>query len=64
MLCFPRSQANETQRLYQDIGALPNDYRNMSWLARRALEPFYQQIVRELWAEMLLALRVLGFAGT
>ena len=63
ILCFPRSRANETQRLYQGIGALPNDHRAMPWLARRALEPFYQQIVSELWAEMLSALQALGFAG-
>lgn len=63
MLCFPRSNANETQRLYQGTGELPNDYRAMPWLAKRALEPFYQHIVGELWGEMLLALQVLGFAG-
>ena len=64
IFCFPRSPANETQRLYQGVGALPNDYRAMPWLAKRALEPFYQQIVGELWAEMLSALHVLGFSGT
>ena len=61
ILCFPRSHANGTERLYQGIEALPDDYRGMPWLAKRALEPFYQQIVDELWVEMLSALRVLGF---
>lgn len=64
ILCFPRSHGTEMQGLYQGIGALPNDYRAMPWLAKRALEPFYQQIVGELWVDMLSALRVLGFAGT
>ena len=63
ILCFPRSHANETQRLYQGIKALPDDYRGMPWLAKRALEPFYQEIVDELWMQMLSALRVLGFSG-
>ena len=59
IICFPR-----TERLYHGVGALPNDYRAMPWLAKRALEQFYQQIVGELWSEMLSALQVLGFAGT
>ena len=64
ILCFPKSHANQLQRMYQGIEALPDDYQGMPWLARHALEPFYQQIVDELWAEMLSALKVLGFAGT
>lgn len=64
ILCFPRKHANETEKLYQGIGGLPNDHRAMPGLAKRALEPFYQQIVGELWAEMLSALGVLGLAGT
>lgn len=63
ILCFPRSNGNEMQRLYHGIEALPNDYRAMPWLARRALEPFYQEVVGELWNEMISALQVLGFAG-
>ena len=63
ILCFPRSNGHEMQRLYHGIEALPDDYRAMPWLARRALEPFYQQVVGELWNEMISALRVLGFAG-
>ena len=61
ILCFPRSQ---TQRLYQGVEALPNDYRGMPWLAQQALEPTYQQIFDELWAELLSALTILGLAGT
>ena len=60
-LYFPRFRANETQRLYQGIEALPDDYRD---IAERASEPFYRQIVDELWVEMLSALHVLGFSGT
>ena len=63
ILCFPRSIGNETQGLYHGIGALPNDYRAMPKLAKRALDPFYQQIVSGLWSEMLAALQVLGLAG-
>ncbi|KAM0802887.1 hypothetical protein BDR22DRAFT_887222 [Usnea florida] len=63
ILCFPRSTGNETQRLYHGIRALPNDSRAMPQVAQRALEPFYQQVVDDLWNEMLSALRVLGFAG-
>ena len=63
ILSFPRSHANETQRLYQGVAGLPNDYRGMPWLAKCALEPFYQQIVDELWAELLSALQVLGFSA-
>ena len=51
------------QRLYQGVEALPNDHRGMPWLAKQALEPFYQQTVNELWAELLSALKVLGLAG-
>lgn len=64
ILCFPRVHANETQALYQGIEALPNDYRAMPWRARRALEPFYQQIAGELWEEMVCALQALGFDRT
>lgn len=64
ILSFPRNHANETQRLYQGVAGLPSDYRGMPWLAKRALEPFYQQIVDDLWADLVLALQVLGFSGT
>ena len=61
ILSFPRNHADGTQTLYQGVAGLPNDNRGMPWLANRALEPFYQQIVDELWSEMLSALQVLGF---
>ena len=64
ILSFPRNYADETQKLYQGVAGLPNDYRGMPWLAKRALEPFYQQIVDELWSEMLSALQVLGLSQT
>lgn len=62
ILYFPRSHLNESQGVYQGIEGLPNDYRGMPWLAKRALGLFYQQIVDELWAEMLSALQVLGYS--
>ena len=62
ILSFPRSHLNESQGVYQGIEGLPNDYRGMPWLAKRALGLFYQQIVDELWAEMLSALQVLGYS--
>lgn len=65
ILCFPRSRVIETtERLYQGIEALPDDYRGMRRLAKRALEPFYQRIVDELWIEMLSAMQVLGFSAS
>ena len=48
IFCFPRSHANEKQRLYQGVGGLPNDHRAMPWLFKRALEPFYQDIAEKL----------------
>ena len=62
ILSFPRNHADKTQTLYQGVAGLPNDNRGMPWLAKRASEPFYQQIVDELWSEMLSALQVLGFS--
>ena len=59
---FPRNSADRTPRLYQGVAGLPNDYRGMPWLAKRALEPFYQRIVEELWSEMVSALQTLGFS--
>ena len=61
ILCFPQS-VNGTHRLYQGIEALPDEY--LRWLARRALEPFYQQIVNQLWMEMFSAMNALDFCGT
>ena len=61
ILAFPRNHAYETQIFYQGVAGLPNDNRGVPWLAKRALEPFYQQIVDELWSELVSALRVLGF---
>ena len=62
VMSFPRNHTDETQKLYQGVAGLPNDNRGIPWLARRALEPFYQQIVDDLWSEMLSALQVLGFS--
>ena len=62
ILSFPRNQADKTQTFYRGVAGLPNDNRGVPWLAKRALEPFYQQIVDELWLEMLSALQVLGFS--
>ena len=64
ILSFPKNHADEMQKLYQGVAGLPNDYRGMPWMAKRALEPFYQQIVDELWSEMLSALQVLGLSRT
>lgn len=64
MLTFPRSHVNGIQRLYLGVEALPNDYLGMPWLAQRALEPFYQRVVNELWTEMLSTLQVLGLSKT
>lgn len=63
ILTFPRNDASKTQSLYQGVAGLPNDYRRMPWLAKRALEPFYQQIIDGLWAELISALQALGLAG-
>lgn len=64
ILSFPRHHAYDPQRLYHGVGSLPNDYRGMSWLATRSLDPFYQGIVDELWVEIHSALQVLGFSGS
>ena len=41
---------------------LSNNRGDMSGVARRALEPSHQKVVDELWMEMLVALKALGFA--
>lgn len=62
IFCFPKGEHNWIQVLYSGVRGIPDDHGDMAWVARRSLEEFYQQIVDELWDEMLSAFAVLGFA--
>ena len=61
ILCFPKNYRTQTPSLFQGTEDLPSDSAELC-LARQALRPFYQDVVDELWSEILSALEALGFA--
>lgn len=62
IFCFPGSQMNDSQQLYQGIEAIPHDHRGLVWLTMRVMEPFYRNVLDQLWTEMFSALDVLELA--
>ena len=58
VICFPGSELDDAQCLYQGNAVLFPEYRS---IAERALEKWYP-VVDELWTEMLAALNLMGLA--
>lgn len=58
---FPKIEQEWVQALYNGVREIPGGHGDMAWVAKRSLEEFYQQIIDELWDEMISALAVLGF---
>lgn len=61
IFCFPNGEQERSQTLYNGVREIPCDHGDMAMVAKRSLEEFYQQIVDELWDEMISALAVLSF---
>ena len=61
---YPSNYPNMAQALYCGLKDIPDDRQEVVRVAKHSLEAIYQQVVDELWNEMLLALRALGFAET
>lgn len=58
---YPDSHTNGSQQLYYSFKDGQMNVNAVPWLASEILKPQYQDVVSDLWSEMLSALGILGF---
>ena len=58
---YPDGPTNGSQQLYHSFKDGQLNVNAVPWLASEILKPQYQDVVSDLWSEMLSALGILGF---